>query len=114
MPIQHETADLMQLDLLVGRGVYDLDGRKIAAVSEVVLARRGDTYVLEALHVGVLAWFERVGFVPALRSLGALFGFQSWRPEVRTVRWAQIDRIDAHKIHLRARKDELEVVDPGE
>lgn len=113
MPLRHETADLLQLDLLVGRGVYDRDGRKIAAVSEVRLARRGDAYVVEALHVGVQAWFERVGFTSALRALGSIFGFESWRPEVRIVRWEQVARIEKRRIHLRAVKDELELADPA-
>ncbi|MBF6599928.1 MAG: hypothetical protein IVW36_05405 [Dehalococcoidia bacterium] len=111
---QSERPALLQLDLLVGRGVYDRDGRKIAAVSEVPLRRRGDQYVVDGLHVGVLAWFERVGFVPALRALGALFRFAAWRPEVRRVRWAQIASIEPHKVCLHALKDELEVVEPGD
>ena len=114
MPVQHEHADLLQLDLLVGRGVYDRDGRKIAAVSEVQLARRRDVYVVEALHIGVQGWIERVAFAPALRTLAGMLGFVSWRPEVRMVRWDQIDRIDPHKIHLRCMKDELGVLEPLE
>jgi sporulation protein YlmC with PRC-barrel domain len=105
--------EMLQLDLLVGRGVYDRTGRKIAAVSEVRLRREHDTYVAEGLLIGVVGWIERVGFGGAARQLGGLFGFASWRPEVRFVHWAQIDRIEPHKVRLHVRLDDIELIDTG-
>ncbi len=104
---------MLQLDLLVGRGVYDRDGRKIAAVSEVRLRREREQYVAEGLLIGTVGWIERVGFAPAARQLGDLFGFASWRPEVRFVRWAQIDHIDPHQVHLHVLLDDIELIDTG-
>ncbi|HEY7802651.1 MAG TPA: hypothetical protein VIE40_08250 [Dehalococcoidia bacterium] len=104
---------MLQLDLLVGRGVYDRNGGKIGAVSEVRLRRDKDVYLAEGLLIGTVGWIERVGFAGAVRQLGDLFGFASWRPEVRFVRWAQIDGIDPHEVRLHVLLDDIELIDSG-
>ncbi len=92
-----------QADLLVGRRVYDAEGRGLGRVDEILLVRRGDAYEVEGLLIGVNSLLERLGVERLYRRLG---------PDSRDggggiIYWEQIDSIEEGAIRLKVTRGEI-------
>jgi sporulation protein YlmC with PRC-barrel domain len=92
-----------QADLLVGRRVYDAEGRGLGRVDEILLFRRGDAYEVEGLLIGVNSLLERLGVERLQRRL---------RPNSRggeggIIYWEQIDSIEEGAIRLKVKREEI-------
>ena len=92
-----------QADLLVGRRVYDAEGRGLGRVDEILLVRRGDACEIEGLLIGVNSLLERLGVERLERRL---------RPDSRgdegdIIYWEQIDSIEEGAIRLKVTREEL-------
>jgi sporulation protein YlmC with PRC-barrel domain len=96
-----------QLDLLVGRRVYDSEGRKLGRVDEILLSREGDAYEAEGLLIGVNSLLERLGMERFKRRLRP----HSRRDEGNIIYWEQIDSIDEGAIRLKVTREEIESLD---
>jgi sporulation protein YlmC with PRC-barrel domain len=78
---------------LIGSRVIDADGATLGRVVDLA-ATTGDGHRLLALEIGVSAWLDRLN----LSTLTKRHRFPSSR---RRIAWAQIDRIDGFRIHLK-------------
>lgn len=103
----------LQLDLLIGHGIYDDGGRKIGNVGEIRICREGDAYVVEGLLVGVQGWAERMG-AGALATTVASLLHLGWLPAERLVYWEQVDRVEGKKVFLKVGLEDLEEIREGE
>ncbi len=101
-----------QVDLLVGRRVYDTEGRKLGRVGEIQLVRAGEEYVVEGLLIGVGGLAERLGLAPFLERLKRHFQSDHWSLEDHIVYWEQIKSIEPKRIRLKVRQAAIETVKP--
>ena len=105
-------SERFQLDLLVGRQVYDSEGRKLDRVDEVRLVREGDHYVVEGLLLGVNGLAERLGAAHSLERIERRLNLDEWRIEDHIIYWEQIDSIGEKSIRLKVRREEIQTVQP--
>ena len=99
--------DLLNVELLLSRRVYDSSGKRCIGRLEDVLAERrgGRTQVIE-YHVGVYAMLERLAAWhigrAVLRAFGQRGGYR--------VRWDQLDFSDPHRPRLKCAVSELHTI----
>lgn len=99
-----------QLDLLVGRRVYDAKNRKLGRVDEIQLTREGDQYMVEGLLIGVRGLAERLGMAGPLKLLERKLNPRSWRMEDHIINWEQVASIEESRVRLKARREEIRTV----
>ena len=100
-------SERFQLDLLVGRPVYDSEGRKLGRVNEIRLIREDDHYVAEGLLLGVNNLTERLGIDQSLERLERWLNFRI-RMKSSIIYWEQIDSIEEKSIRLKVRREEVQ------
>jgi sporulation protein YlmC with PRC-barrel domain len=83
-----------QLDLLVGRQLYDAEGRKLGRVDEIRLVREGGGYEVEGLLIGVSGLLERLGVAHSVERLQRRLNLRSRVVDGSLVYWEQIDSIE--------------------
>jgi hypothetical protein len=94
-----------RVELLLGRRVFDPDGRAVGHIEELHAEKEEDYHVIRAVDLGPVALLERL----SVRHLGwAWWG----RPHGYRARWDQIDFEDAHRPRLTCDKSELEELGP--
>ena len=103
-----------QLDLLVGRRVYDAGGRKLGRVDEVLLIREGDNYAVEGLLIGVNGLAERLGIARPLEYLERRLDLHRWRVQDHIISWEQIDSIGEGEIRLKVDEGEVRTFRPDD
>ncbi len=91
------------LELLLGRRVYDTQGRAIGLIEEFHAEKEGDYYVVARVDLGPVALLERL----AVRHLGVTWG---GRPHGYRARWDQVDFEDDERLALTAPLEELEEI----
>ena len=102
-----------QIDLLVGRQVYDSEGRKLGRVDEIRLVRESDHYTVEGLLIGVNGLAERLGVARPLERFERQLNFvDDWRIDDHIIYWEQIDSIGEKSIRLKVRREEIQTVQP--
>ncbi len=93
------------IERLIGRAVYDGDGRSVGRIEELHAEKEGDYYVITAIDLGPDALFERL----AVRHIGsAFFG----RPHGYRARWDQIDFEDERRPTLTCAVKDLQILGP--
>ena len=105
-------SERFQIDLLVGRRVYDVEGRKLGRVDEIRLVREDDRYLVEGLLMGVNGLAERLGVARPLERIERRLNFDDWRVEDHIIYWDQIDSIEEKSIRLKVRREEVQTVKP--
>ena len=105
-------SERFQIDLLVGRRVYDSEGRKLGRVDEVRLLREGDYCTVEGLLTGANSMTERLGVDHIFSKLLNPLGFHPWNVEAHIIYWEQIDSIEEKSIKLKARRGEVQTLEP--
>ncbi len=105
-------SERFQIDLLVGRQVYDSEGRKLDRVDEVRLVREDDHYVVEGLLLGVNGLAERLGVAYSLERIERRLNLDDWRIDDHIIYWEQIDSIGEKSIRLKVRREEIQTVQP--
>jgi sporulation protein YlmC with PRC-barrel domain len=100
-----------QLDLLVGRRVYDSEGRELGRVDEIRLIREGDRYEVESLLIGVNRLAERLGLAGPLERVETQLNLRTCHTEDHIIYWEQIDSLDEKAVRLAARS-EVQTVSP--
>ena len=101
-----------QLDLLVGRRVYDSEGRKLGRVDEIRIVHEGGRYEVEGLLIGVNGLAERLGVAEPLGRLEKRLRIRSWHVEDHIIYWEQIASIEEKAIRLKVRREEVEAIRP--
>ena len=102
------------LDLLVGRRVYDSEGRKLGRVDEIRLVREGNRYEVEGLLIGVNGLAERLGVARPLERIEKRLGLRTWRTEDHIIYWEQIDSLEEKAVRLAVPRSEVQTVSPEE
>jgi sporulation protein YlmC with PRC-barrel domain len=97
-----------QLDLLVGRRVYDAEGQKLGRVDEILLVREDDRYAVEGLLMGMNSLAERLGVTRPLERLERRLNLRLWRAEDHIIFWEQIDHIGSESIRLKVQRAEVQ------
>jgi hypothetical protein len=100
----------LNVDLLLSRRVYALNGRRVGHLEEVRAERRGGEYYVTEYFVGVYALFARLaGWFIGQAILEAL-GVKSKRRGFR-VPWNQLDLTDPGKPRLKCPVADLEPIE---
>jgi hypothetical protein len=95
------------VERLLGRRVYDSDGRAVGRIEELHAEPEGDYQVIAAVDLGPVALLERL----AINHLGFTW---TGRPHGYRARWDQVDFEDDRRPMLTCRLDELHVIGPPE
>jgi sporulation protein YlmC with PRC-barrel domain len=101
-------SEQFQLDLLVGRRVYDSEGWKLGRADEIRLVWEGERYEVEGLLIGVNGLAERLGVAGPLERLEKRLRIRSWHVEDHIVYWEQIASVEEKAIRLKVRREEVE------
>ncbi len=105
-----------QLDLLVGRRVYDSEGRKLGRVDEILLVREGgrhgERYEVEGLLIGVNSLAERLGVARPLQRIEKRLKLRTatWHMENHIIYWEQIDSLEEKAIRLSVPRREIQTL----
>lgn len=99
-----------QLDLLVGRRVYDSEGRKLGRVDEILLVRENKHYTVDGLLIGVNGLAERLGVAGPLERLERRLNLHTWRTKDHIIKWNQIDSIEERSIRLKVPQEAIEEI----
>lgn len=100
----------LQIDLLIGRRIYDIEGEKLGRVDEIRLVREGDAYVVEGLLTGVNGLAERLGIARPLERLERRLNFRHWRMQDHIIYWEQVAHVEKDRILLNVARDQIEVL----
>ena len=104
----------LQLELLVGRRVYDSEGRELGRVDEIRLVREGDRYEVEGLLIGVNGLAERLGVARPLERIEQRLDLRTWHTEDHIIYWEQIDSLDEKAVRLTVPRSEVHTIPPEE
>jgi hypothetical protein len=92
----------VQLELLLGKQVYDLEGKPVGRLEEIRAETRGtDIYVVE-YHLGAYSLFERLSALAIGRAILTALG--TGRCRKKSVPWDKLDMRDLE--HLRVKSSE--------
>lgn len=103
----------INLELLVGRRVYSLNGRSIGHLEEVRAELRGGECFVEEYLVGAYAVAERLAALSIGRALLRLFG-ATRKHEGYRVPWDKLDLTDPKRPRLLCKVNELKTLDGEE
>ena len=87
----------VNVELLIGRRVYDADGKNLGRIEEILAVEKGDDLVVSEYHVGTYGLFERLsGYhfgVGLLRFLGA----RAHVKDPKRIPWQELDLSDPER-----------------
>jgi len=96
----------INVELLIGRKVYDANGKKIGRIEEILAVEKGDDLVVSEYHVGTYGLFERLSAyhfgVGLLRVLGA----RGHVKDPKRIPWQELDLSDPERPVWRRRHPE--------
>jgi sporulation protein YlmC with PRC-barrel domain len=95
-----------RVEELIGRKVYDVDGRKIGRIEELVAEQQGPELVVIEVHVGPGALLERLIDLATLVPYSGTL--QGWLRHMRCIPWQQLDLTDPEHPRATVRVAELE------
>jgi hypothetical protein len=99
----------VQLELLLGRQVYDLDGNALGRVEEIRAEARGaDLYVVE-YHIGAYSLFERLSAHAIGRALLTAMG-AARHGSKKSVPWNKLDISDLEHLRTTCPKATLQTI----
>ena len=93
----------VNLELLIGRKVYDANGKKIGRVEEVLAIEKGDDLVVSEYHVGAEGLFERLSVYHFGLGLLRVFGARGHLKDPKRIPWEELDLSDPQKPVWRKR-----------
>jgi sporulation protein YlmC with PRC-barrel domain len=91
----------VRLELLVGRCVFDPEGRKLGHIEEIVAETIDGELVVTEFHVGSGAVAERLSIHHFGSRLFSLFGAHGHSSKPRKVPWQQMDLEDPERPVVR-------------
>ena len=95
-------------ELLIGREVVDVNGKRVGHIEEMIAARRGTDLVVTEFHVGRGALAERLSAHGAAMTFLNLFGAHRRSKEPYRIKWRDLDLSDPKHPRLTKSVDDLE------
>jgi len=100
----------IQLELLLGKKVYDLDGKAIGRLEEIRAEARGtDLYVVE-YHLGAYSLFERLSALAIGRAVLTAMG-AARSGSKKSVPWDKLDIRDLQHLQVKGSDAALQATD---
>ena len=101
----------VQLELLLGKKVYDLDGKAVGRLEEIRAEARGADFCVVEYHLGAYSLFERLSALPIGRAVLTALG--AARPgSKKSVPWDKLDIHDLQHLRITCRESALQTL-PG-
>ncbi|MBY5406219.1 MAG: PRC-barrel domain-containing protein [Rhizobium sp.] len=97
----------VQLELLLGKQVYDLDGKPVGRVEEVRAEARGENFYVLEYHLGAYGLFERLSALAIGRAVLTALG-AAGPGSKKLVPWDQLDISDPEHLQVTCRKAALQ------
>jgi sporulation protein YlmC with PRC-barrel domain len=97
----------VKLELLLGRGVVDINGVRVGRIEEVLAERDGEELLVTEYHVGTYGLFERLSILHF--GLGLLRYLGGYAPSAHPHRipWDKLDLSDPENPRLNCTIEEL-------
>ncbi|MEA2762101.1 MAG: hypothetical protein QOD47_1385 [Gemmatimonadaceae bacterium] len=96
----------IEVQLLVGTKVHDVDGRKVGRIEEIRVAREENTLLVEAYLIGVSALIDRLSARTLVRPIGKLLRARHV-DSVYEVPWQEMDLSDPKRPVLKIAQRDL-------
>jgi sporulation protein YlmC with PRC-barrel domain len=87
----------INVELLIGRRVYDESGKKIGHLEEILAVETGDDLVVSEYHVGAYGFFERLSAYHFGIAFLRLFGARGHLADPTRIPWNELDLSDPHR-----------------
>ena len=101
----------LQLELLLGKQVYDLDGKAVGRVEEIRAEARGAALCVVEYHIGAYSLFERLSALAIGRAVLTAFG--AAKPgSKKLVPWDKLDIHDSEYLRLTCHMSALMAPNP--
>jgi hypothetical protein len=97
----------INLELLLGKQVFDLDNRPIGRLQEIKAEAKEQEYVVVEYHLGAYGLLERLSATMIGRAVLGLFGVSKQISD-RVVSWDKLDVTDPDHLKLRCTIEQLE------
>ena len=95
----------IRLELLIGRKVHDINGKKVGRIEEIRGEKREKDFLVEAFLIGASALIDRLAAWNLVRPIRGLLPRSVY--SVYRVDWQDMDLSDPHCPRLRMGKDQL-------
>ena len=95
----------IRLELLIGRKVHDVNGKKVGRIEEIRGEKRDKDCLIESYLVGASALIERLAAWKLVRPIRGMLGKSIY--SIYRIPWNEMDLSDPHKPRLRVAKNEL-------
>ena len=87
----------VNVELLIGRKVYDANGKKIGRIEELLAHEQGDDLVVVEFHVGAEGLFERLSVFHFGVGLLRILGARGHLRNPKRIPWQELDLSDPQK-----------------
>jgi sporulation protein YlmC with PRC-barrel domain len=91
----------MNAELLIGRKVIGIDGKKLGHIEELVAERRGNDVVVTEVHVGRGALAERLSAHGVAMAFLGLFGARRRSKAPQRINWSDLDFSDPRHVRVK-------------
>jgi sporulation protein YlmC with PRC-barrel domain len=99
----------VHLEDLLGRKVFDPNGRCAGRIEEVIVRQRDGKYVVTEIHLGRRALAERLSIQGISMSFVSFLG-ASRHPASHKAKWEQVDLTDPRRPRLTCAIEQLEEI----
>jgi hypothetical protein len=100
----------IHLELLLGKQVYDLDGKAVGRLEEIRAEPNGEDYCVVEYHLGAYSFFERLSALPIGRAILTAIGAASTNGK-KAVPWDKLDIDDPEHLQLTCPQAALQAPD---
>jgi sporulation protein YlmC with PRC-barrel domain len=97
--MRRQTMDI-KVELLVGRKVYDIDGKKVGRIEEIRVERQDNALLVEAYLVGASALIDRLSARTLVRPISNILRARSIY-SVYEIPWQEMDVTDPKRPVLK-------------
>jgi sporulation protein YlmC with PRC-barrel domain len=97
----------VNLELLLGRRVVDVDGVRVGSIEEVLAEREGDELLVTEFHVGTYGLFERLSIFHVGAGILRYLGGHAQSKNPHRIPWEKMDLSDPEHPRLTCSIEEL-------
>jgi hypothetical protein len=89
------------LELLLGREVYDANGRKVGRIEEAIAEKRNGEWVVKEFLVGTFGVMERFSIHHFGSTIMRMLGGTGASPSADRIKWDKLDLSDPERPRLK-------------